>query len=283
MNPGAVQLYRDHGIDLAVEPLEIAVCAQHNNGGLAAGAWWEAENLPHLFPVGEVNGSHGVYRPGGSALNSGQVGSLRAAEFIAARRAGRTLDRAAAEAAAAARWSELDGWLERGRAASTGWREARAALQARLSRAGAHVRSRSGVAQACDEAAAQCRELEGAGCRWARARERAEALRTRSLALAHRAYLEAIRFALDSGVGSRGSALALADAGAGGSAIHGRLPDVWKFVPEDAAFREQVLESEVRPDGTIAHAWRPRRPLPRTDGWFETTWAAFREGRVYDA
>ena len=41
------------------------------------------EYLKHFFPVGEVNGSHGVYRPGGSALNSGQVGSMRAAAYIA--------------------------------------------------------------------------------------------------------------------------------------------------------------------------------------------------------
>ncbi|MGM0680565.1 MAG: preprotein translocase subunit YajC, partial [Pseudomonadota bacterium] len=32
------------------------------NGGLAGNIWWESENIRHLFPVGEVNGSHGVYR-----------------------------------------------------------------------------------------------------------------------------------------------------------------------------------------------------------------------------
>jgi succinate dehydrogenase/fumarate reductase flavoprotein subunit len=81
MNPMAIKLYREHGIDLRKEPLEIAVCAQHNNGGLQGNIWWES-NLRHLFPVGEVNGSHGVYRPGGSALNSGQVGGYRAAQYI---------------------------------------------------------------------------------------------------------------------------------------------------------------------------------------------------------
>lgn len=81
MNQPAIDLYADHNIDLSKEYLQIAVCAQHNNGGLKGNIWWES-NLKHLFPVGEVNGSHGVYRPGGSALNSGQVGSSRAAEFI---------------------------------------------------------------------------------------------------------------------------------------------------------------------------------------------------------
>jgi succinate dehydrogenase/fumarate reductase flavoprotein subunit len=83
MNPGAISLYRDHNIDLAKEPLEIAVCSQHNNGGLAGDIWYESTNIRNLFPIGEVNGSHGVARPGGSALNAGQVGAFRAAEFIA--------------------------------------------------------------------------------------------------------------------------------------------------------------------------------------------------------
>lgn len=34
MNQPAVDFYRDRGIDLATQPLEIALCAQHNNGGL---------------------------------------------------------------------------------------------------------------------------------------------------------------------------------------------------------------------------------------------------------
>ncbi len=82
LNSPAIDLYREHGIDLEKEYLQIAVCNQHNNGGLKGNIWWES-NLKHLFPVGEVNGSHGVYRPGGSALNSGQVGSYRAAQRIA--------------------------------------------------------------------------------------------------------------------------------------------------------------------------------------------------------
>ncbi len=81
MNPLAYQLYLDHNIDLSKEMLEIAVCAQHNNGGLMGNIWWES-NLKHFFPVGEVNGTFGVYRPGGTALNSTQVGSTRAAQYI---------------------------------------------------------------------------------------------------------------------------------------------------------------------------------------------------------
>ncbi len=81
MNRPAYELYLEHGIDLAKECLEIDVCAQHNNGGLKVNMWWES-NIKHLFPVGEAAGTLGVYRPGGTALNSTQAGSLRAAQYI---------------------------------------------------------------------------------------------------------------------------------------------------------------------------------------------------------
>ena len=81
MNMPAYDLYLSKGVDLEKEMLEIALCAQHNNGGLDVDMWWQT-NVKHLFACGEVAGSHGIYRPGGSALNAGQVGSMRAAQYI---------------------------------------------------------------------------------------------------------------------------------------------------------------------------------------------------------
>ena len=81
MNMGAIELYADHGINLYAEPLEIAVCAQHCNGGVAVDENWQSD-VCGLYVAGEAAGTFGVYRPGGSALNSTQVGSLRAAEHI---------------------------------------------------------------------------------------------------------------------------------------------------------------------------------------------------------
>ena len=82
MNPQAIQLYASHGIDLYTEPLEIAVCAQHSNGGLAVDLNWQS-TIKGLYVAGEAAGTFGIARPGGSALNSTQVGSQRAAEHIA--------------------------------------------------------------------------------------------------------------------------------------------------------------------------------------------------------
>ena len=81
LNQPAIDFYASHGIDLSAQALEIKLCAQHHNGGLSGDQNWES-NLSGLYPAGEANGSHGIYRPGGSALNSGQAGAQRAAEAI---------------------------------------------------------------------------------------------------------------------------------------------------------------------------------------------------------
>lgn len=81
LNPQAVDFYKSKGIDLSKEPLEIAVCAQHINGGADVDINWQT-SVDNLFAIGETAGTFGIYRPGGAALNSTQVGALRAAEYI---------------------------------------------------------------------------------------------------------------------------------------------------------------------------------------------------------
>ncbi len=82
LNPQAIDFFKSKGVDLSKEPLEIAVCAQHINGGADVDINWQT-SVNNLFAVGETAGTFGIYRPGGSALNSTQVGALRAAEYIA--------------------------------------------------------------------------------------------------------------------------------------------------------------------------------------------------------
>lgn len=278
MNPGAVSLYRDHGIDLATAPLEIAVCAQHNNGGLAANHGWESLSISHLFPVGEVNGSHGVARPGGSALNAGQVGAYRAADTIAHAYAATSLDQTAAERQAE---TALARWRARavaGRANGRPWLEERRELQARMTKAAAQVRDPSLVAEALVEAEAQFRRIDAEGCYWETPRGLAEACRNRHLALASYAYLSAIAKALESGVGSRGSSIVIDPKG---EAIDKSLGDMWRMAPEDLAFRGRVLTTTPSGNGGFEHEWIPCRPIPESDLWFETVWRKYRDrGRV---
>ncbi len=80
INERAYGVCLDHGVDLERDMLEIHVAAQHMNGGLENDIWYENPTLRDFYPVGECGGVFGVKRPGGSALNSTQVGSYRAAE-----------------------------------------------------------------------------------------------------------------------------------------------------------------------------------------------------------
>lgn len=81
MNPLAIELYKMHGIDLSKEPLEFAMNNQHMNGGILIDDWGRT-SLEGCYAIGEAAGSHGVTRPGGAALNSGQVFGKRVAIAI---------------------------------------------------------------------------------------------------------------------------------------------------------------------------------------------------------
>ncbi len=164
MNPGAIELYRDHNIDIDKEMLEVAVCAQHNNGGLAGTHWWESVNIRGLYPVGEVNGSHGVARPGGSALNSGQVGGFRAAEHIAEAPSLPPIGSVEFEKAAIAEAREVLEYLDRCRKSVVSWRSFRDEIQNRMTLSASHIRSVVELKAAVKEAGKQLTDLEKFGC-----------------------------------------------------------------------------------------------------------------------
>jgi hypothetical protein len=281
MNRPAVDLYKSHGIALAREPLEIAVCAQHNNGGFKGSIWWESR-VRRLFPVGEVCGTHGVTRPGGSALNAGQVGSARAALFIARRSAERPMAVSAfirtTKAQVLAKSEQARAMIGRkdGRALSP--ESCLAEVRRRMSACGAAVRNPGKVRS--EKAAA--REL------WLRAqrevrvpsgRDLPKAFKALDLALTHAVYLEAVGEYLDRGGKSRGSYLVPDPAGC---KPHPSLEERWTFsLAEPSDFVSgNILEVWLDKKGRVRKRWVPVRPLPAADGWFETVWNDFRKDRI---
>lgn len=81
LNPKAIDIYANNGIDISKEKLRIAVCAQHNNGGVYTDEHYRSE-ICGLYVIGEAAGSFGLTRPGGSALNDTQVGGFVCTEHI---------------------------------------------------------------------------------------------------------------------------------------------------------------------------------------------------------
>lgn len=278
MNPGAISLYADHNIDIGRELLEIAVCAQHNNGGLAGDVWWRSENLAGLYPVGEVNGSHGVSRPGGSALNAGQVGGFRIAEIIDRGPALPSPDDSAVGEAFRLAAEDLKDYLVRGMSVDRGWKSVRGEIQERMTRYGAHIRSADDLAFAVTRARELWNALSPAGTAVHSPREAVQVLRNRHLCLSHLVYLEAMLFQVESGVGSRGASIVLDPSG---RALH---PDWdtadWSVARENPSYRTSVLLSSWNGQ-SVENRWEPCRGVPETDEWFETAWADFRSGTVY--
>ena len=97
--------------------------------------------IKHLFPIGEVNGSHGVTRPGGSALNAGQVGGFRAAEYIANRYSGWSQKDEEIDKAMEESFRKVVEWAARCMHAEHPWKSEMQQIQERMSRSGAQIRS----------------------------------------------------------------------------------------------------------------------------------------------
>lgn len=281
MNLPAAELFSGNGIDLAAEPLEIAVCAQHSNGGLQGDVWWES-NVAHFFPIGEANGSFGVYRPGGSALNAAQVGGIRAAEYISRRcgqgplavaeflRAAGTQVEAKLSAA-----SLLAGSVGAAATLKDGIRR----LQAGMTGAGAVVRSLPEV----DAALSRCREELVAFPRATALASRydlPDAFRYYDMLVTQFMYLSSIREYIMQGGQSRGSYIVSCPQGFLPAA---GLPDKYRYRPDAEGLMNMICE--VRLGGgrerSCSFAWIPVRPVPREDGWFEMLWAEYREGKIW--
>ncbi|HDQ00457.1 MAG TPA: FAD-binding protein [bacterium] len=281
MNQPAIDLYRTHGIDISREYLEIAVCAQHNNGGLKGNIWWES-NIQHLFPVGEVNGTHGVYRPGGSALNSGQVGALRAALFISKRYNQPPADR---DNFLDLVLPQLEQKYEKVKQAVNSntndesfHSNVRDEIQQRMSEAGAHIRSLEKIQQATTEAWALYGRLK-TNISVTSVQELPMLFRNMDLCLTHAIYLEAMLEYLTKDGKSRGSYLVMEPSGDKPCA---QLGDHWKFslTETDALMNQKILEISLDKNGRVNKDWVEIRPIPDEDIWFENVWNEYLKDNI---
>lgn len=274
MNQPAIDFYRDKGVDLYTQPLEIALCAQHNNGGIGIDCWWQTD-VKGLFAVGEAAASHGVYRPGGTALNAGQVGSTRAAQYIAARCRGDAS--AGFDVAASAALAEMAALADACRADTGNVRALWQHAAEEMSRCGAAIRDPAQIRAYGKQVEAQLAgfaKTVKAGSRT----ELAMVYRLRDMLLSQHAYLTAMADYTAHGGKSRGSAL-YTDL-TGGIKPFTQLPDTFTFALDEA--EAPLIQELWFEDGTCRTRWRAPRPIPEDDDFFENVWRSYREtGNIY--
>lgn len=276
MNAPAIDFYRDRGVDLATTPLEIALCAQHNNGGLSIDCWWQT-NVTGFFAVGEVAASHGVYRPGGTALNAGQVGSTRAAQYIAARRTGAPEEKHAfalcAQNALTQMQALADNALSDGESnVQTLWDH----TANRMSRIGASIRDCTQIEAAVTQLKVELARYTT--CVRASTKELPSVYRLRDVLLCQLVYLNAMLDYTKQGGKSRGSALYT---DLTGTKPYPSLPDAFTFVLDDNSRGNLVQEASFT-HGDCQFSWRKVRPIPEDDDFFENVWRSYRENGNID-
>lgn len=280
MNQPAIDLYKKYGIDLEKEYLEIAVCAQHNNGGLVGNSWWES-NLKNFFPVGEVNGAHGVYRPGGTALNSGQVGSLRAAEYITQVYNGSPIEFSSFVDLVAGKVAEI---IARGEAfckeeGHLSPLNIQNQIQKKMSACGGHIRDIKQISNVKDEVLQLLKSLTSL-TKIEKKGDLTLAFENHDLLITQYVFLSAIEDYIKQGGQSRGSYLIFDPKGV--NKIAG-LPREYRFTLDEGYFASKIQEIEYDSLSKKCQVrWVGVKEIPSDDYWFENEWRRFRQKKIYD-
>jgi succinate dehydrogenase/fumarate reductase flavoprotein subunit len=223
--------------------------------------------LKDFYAVGECAGTFGVYRPGGSALNSTQTGSLFAAIAIAKKKKAFALPSEAVLSDISDEIKILCG-MTGGDTSRDDILSRRAAMGKRMSECAAFLRNEEKLR----EAMTQCREellhfVED--YRLQDTSDVTDALINRDVLQTQLVYFGAILDYIADGGKSRGSYLLLKDNGA----------DLLSATPEiDTAHAAFVQNTTLGKDLSVTSFFEPVRPLPESDQWFENVWNRFRKG-----
>ncbi len=268
MNMPAIELYKSKRVDITREYLEIALCAQHHNGGIAVDSHWMT-NISGLFAIGECAGTHGISRPGGSALNAGQVGALRAAQYIFHKRT--TADEETFTLCASksiAKHSTLCNVLLSNNGNTD---ELISTARRNMSDVGAAIRSSQKIeAYLCEVSSALERFDSVAGI--SDAKYLYKAYKYRDILLTQKAVLSAILSYEKAGYASRGSAIICDEIGI----LPQGLNEYFRFRQGDNIANDKIQELKTQNSKTTI-CFRPVRPIPQEDSFFENVWREYRE------
>lgn len=278
MNPLAIELYKRYKVDITATPLEFAVNNQHMNGGIAVDTWGRT-NIAGIYAVGEAAGTHGATRPGGSALNAGQVFGTRVAEHIAARAHESAPTHVDIAAQTRTAMNKIHAVLKVQSQHSV--KDIRAGVQDRMSDHAGILCTAGDVGQACAEARQLNEEIRQNGIFFSRNSEAGRVLQWQQMALASEAVLSALDFFIANGGGSRGARAICDPKGAClPQARTGPLPEV-RFRPE----RKEDMQSQILVRLVGAKMVITTRKIRQFDedakSVFERDWPAWLTGGIF--
>tara|TARA_B110000093_G_scaffold129511_1_gene138414 strand:+ start:410 stop:2503 length:2094 start_codon:yes stop_codon:yes gene_type:complete len=275
MNPLAIELYRMHGSDLEAEPLEFAMNNQHMNGGILIDDWGRT-SLQGCYAIGEAAGSHGVTRPGGAALNSGQVFGKRVAIAIKRARNGKTdtsVDSAVVSQAIEGTLRDADRFVGGGIGRKP--KDIKTEIQARMSDNAGIICTADEVQSALEAATALRCEVEAQGLQVSSASMVGQAFRWRHMAWVSEAVLTALDHYISNGGGSRGARAICSDAGTRCPEANGEDLSRFSFIEEQAKDREEKLIVSRVEDGIKVSAL-PVDLTPEVQReFFEKGWGSY--------
>ena len=267
MNEPAYQFYLEHGVDLEKEYLEISLSAQHNNGGIAVDAWWQS-SVEGIFAVGEAAGTHGVYRPGGSALNAGQVGSKRASEYIAMHRNGNWVKKEIRPEET----SFIDEIVQNALRGTLDLNSEYDEARLRMSLHGSCLRNREGLEKALAETESA---LDSFSLVHAEARTLWKLFEYRTALVSQKVYLSAMLDYASLNLGSRGSAVYSDD---DGELQPPAMDDRFRHSLQKDE-HPMIQMAELEKDGRVLISYRKPRPIPQEEEAFEVVWARYRKDK----
>ena len=271
MNEPAISFYKDKQVDLMKEPLEIALCAQHNNGGLAVNSWWQT-NLDGLFAAGEAAGTHGVYRPGGTALNAGQVGSTRVAQYVAKKRTQDALDDGEYLKEVE---EEIKEYIEIGNNCLTNQDTVKKIFEEDtilMSKEGGAIRNSKGINELLTKISSQLEQFNKLA-KIDQTIKLGKLFRLHDTLICQLVYLSAYVNYVDQGGTSRGSALYTDPKG---ELPFKNLDEKFRFKLSQGERTDEVQEAKYD-QGKVICSWRKVRPIPQEDDFFENVWRSYRE------
>jgi hypothetical protein len=233
-----------------------------------------------LYPIGEVNGSHGVSRPGGSALNAGQVGALRAATRIIGYGKQKPLNISDCETQLKGIILQVENYNKNSdndlSKAKKIIDEQLKELQYRMSRFAGPIRDYKFVCMALTQAKKQQEiifNMQGIPNVYL-----PKVLKLRHMVLAQVWYLFAIKTYLEKGGGSRGSYLVVSKKGK----VPHTLLNNYRMIAENKSLCSFVHIVGTNELNELESKWIPCRAVPSESFWFEKVWREFKEKTYLD-